>query len=491
MLNSPKLCTSLWQKVLLFVFGFFLAVILLEAGLRLGGFIILSLQDYRNAISLSHKGAYRILCLGDGITQGEYPPFLEKILNQSNTGIQFSVIDKGRGGLNTRSILSQVESYINEYHPDMVVAMMGINDESWEGHIPYERPTSSKPLLFIRSFKTYKFARLLWLHMITKAKELGLYKAQNKDSFPYGLKEPYVERGDAKKNEATLTKIIEHDPRNDDAYAKLGWTCGNQGKFTQAEEFLKKAIELNPENAEAYIGLGWIRKAQGNFPQAEELIRKAIKLDPRNDDGYFRLGWLYIDQDKLPQAEELFKKTLECNPKHAYAYIRLGGIYRNQGKFSQAEELIKKAILGCDFNQKARFYGALASIYEAMGKTTLSKEYYDKANQTRLNEYLPLVNTNYLKLKDILYKKHIKLVCVQYPMRSIEPLKEIFKDDADGIIFVDNESIFKNAVRQQGFKQYFRDMFGGDFGHCTPEGNRLLAENITEVILKRVFHKVR
>jgi hypothetical protein len=29
-------------------------------------------------------------------------------------------------------------------------------------------------------------------------------------------------------------------------------------------------------------------------------------------------------------------------------------------------------------------------------------------------------------------------------------------------------------------------MFGGDFGHCTPEGNRLLAENITEVILKRV-----
>jgi len=32
-------------------------------------------------------------------------------------------------------------------------------------------------------------------------------------------------------------------------------------------------------------------------------------------------------------------------------------------------------------------------------------------------------------------------------------------------------------------------MFGGDFGHCTPKGNRLLATNIADVILKEVFHK--
>jgi hypothetical protein len=36
---------------------------------------------------------------------------------------------------------------------------------------------------------------------------------------------------------------------------------------------------------------------------------------------------------------------------------------------------------------------------------------------------------------------------------------------------------------------YFVDMSGGDFGHCAPKGNRLLAENIANVILKEVFHK--
>jgi hypothetical protein len=32
-------------------------------------------------------------------------------------------------------------------------------------------------------------------------------------------------------------------------------------------------------------------------------------------------------------------------------------------------------------------------------------------------------------------------------------------------------------------------MFGGDFGHCTPKGNMLLAQNIADVILGEVFNK--
>ena len=73
-------------------------------------------------------------------------------------------------------------------------------------------------------------------------------------------------------------------------------------------------------------------------------------------------------------------------------------------------------------------------------------------------------------------------------MRSIEPLKKIFAQD-EGIIFVDNESIFREALKKASHKEYFEDMFGGDFGHCTEKGNKLLAENIANVILKEVFNK--
>ena len=57
------------------------------------------------------------------------------------------------------------------------------------------------------------------------------------------------------------------------------------------------------------------------------------------------------------------------------------------------------------------------------------------------------------------------------------------------IIFVDNEKIFKDAIREFGYHEYFIDASGGDFGHCTERGNRLLAENIANVILKEHFDK--
>ncbi|MBU1998045.1 MAG: hypothetical protein ABIG46_08200 [Candidatus Omnitrophota bacterium] len=92
--NTPfDIETSSRQKIILIILGVFLALILIETGLRLRGFIILSLQERRNRFSLMQRGAYRIMCLGESTTIGQYPRFLENMLNQRNIGIKFSVID--------------------------------------------------------------------------------------------------------------------------------------------------------------------------------------------------------------------------------------------------------------------------------------------------------------------------------------------------------------------------------------------------------------
>jgi len=59
----------------------------------------------------------------------------------------------------------------------------------------------------------------------------------------------------------------------------------------------------------------------------------------------------------------------------------------------------------------------------------------------------------------------------------------------EDIIFVDNEMTFKNALKQSRCDEYFADMFAGDFGHCTPRGNRLLAKNIADSILRECFDR--
>ena len=82
--NTPaNTKTSFRKKIGLITFGLFLTVILIEAGLRLGGFASIYLQELRNKASLK-RGEFRILCLGESTTQNQYPRFLEEELNQRN-----------------------------------------------------------------------------------------------------------------------------------------------------------------------------------------------------------------------------------------------------------------------------------------------------------------------------------------------------------------------------------------------------------------------
>jgi tetratricopeptide (TPR) repeat protein len=784
---------STWKKIASVFLGLILSLLLLEAGFRLGGFVQLSLHEYGNLQSIKQKDAYRILCLGDSTTQMQYPSLLEQVLNQRNIGVRFSVIDKGSGGTNVPAILSRIESFLAEFHPDMVVAMMG-NDERDFG---YFQDISKDGTWIYRHCLLYRFVRMRFMHMLEKIEhenidgssgshpnrktkpesvrtvsekadlsngtsaekvarlnlkdaegtrgptnsyrnggkvskteaslkkaielhpendmayvELGriylnqgklsqaedllgkaifldpenkkayaelekLYRLRGKafqvedffkkaieldpkndkayvglgryylvqkkdvqaedsfkkaielnpknatayvglgyfyqrrdefshaeDSFKKAIEmnprsdkayaglgrlyikqgklsqaedsyrraiemnpeyaKAYFELGQLYKNqgksfqaedsfkkaiemnpeddkscielgrfyrsqdklsqaEDVFKKAIEINPKNDAAYVELGRLYSDQGKLSQAhnllkkageinplnnfigivigesdprqaelsqtEDSFKKAIENNPENADAYVGLGYFYQRRGEFSQAENSFKKALEIDPRTDKAYMRLAELYKYQGKFPQAEDAYMKAIEFNPTNESTLLELGQLYREEGKFSQAEDLFKKAIRIINFDRAPELLlRAMASFYEEMGKPELAKAYAEKAASLNSENYPPITVNNYRKLKAILDRKGIKLVCVQYPMRNLKPLTKIF-ENGKGVIFVDNERVFKEAVRRSSYKEYFRDMMGGDFGHCTSKGNMLLAQNIADVILREVFNR--
>ena len=156
--------TSIFRKTIVVLSGLILSLVLLEAGLRLSGFILSSMQESENLRSIKQKGVYRILCLGESTTYKQYPHLLEQVLNQRNIGVRFSVIDKGRPGINTLFILRRVESYLAEYHPDMVVAMMGINDRG----IKYYQDISEVDAWIFQHCRIYRFGRILYTHFLKK-----------------------------------------------------------------------------------------------------------------------------------------------------------------------------------------------------------------------------------------------------------------------------------------------------------------------------------
>src|SRR5437867_13093057 len=88
---------------------------------------------------------------------------------------------------------------------------------------------------------------------------------------------------------------------------------------------------------------------------------------------------------------------------------------------------------------------------------------------------------NYRDLARMLRDRGITLVAVQYPLRKVDGLRRML-DGETGVVFVDNEAVFKDALRSAPYGEYFTDAFAGDFGHLTPRGARLLAENLAHPI---------
>ena len=267
----------------------------------------------------------------------------------------------------------------------------------------------------------------------------------------------------------------------------MGYVYRELRRFPEAEAAYKKAIELNPEDDNLYYELGDCYGDVAQYPESEVACRKAIELNPKNYDAYRELGDACKNQGKFAEAEEAYKVAIALNPEDYRAYPKLGKFYQQQGRFSEAVALFEKLIEQNPYNDKA--YGALGAAHREMGKTDLAEKYSNKAIQLRSNLYDPNTVNNYRKLREILKEKKITYVCAQYPMRDVTSFKKIFDGNIEGIIFVDNEKIFKDAVRKEGYAVYFGDMFGGDFGHCTEKGNRLLAKNIADTILREVFDK--
>jgi lysophospholipase L1-like esterase len=124
--------TSFAARAGLLLFGLLAGLAAVEAALRAGGWGFRAWQELRNERSLRRKASCVILCLGESTTDAggkdSYPDQLEKILNRRLPAVKFTVLNKALPGLTSHAILSELEGYLAEYKPDIVTAMMGIND---------------------------------------------------------------------------------------------------------------------------------------------------------------------------------------------------------------------------------------------------------------------------------------------------------------------------------------------------------------------------
>lgn len=468
------------QKAALIILGILIFTFTLEIVLRLGGVLYLSLQERGNRLSLerSGPGQFRVLCIGESTTalggKDSYPILLEEILNQKLKPEKFSVINRGLPSMNTNIILSELRYNLNKYNPHMVIAMMGINDDS----IGLEHKDAASVIKSLVKFsRVYRAAELLGARFKSKDSLKNAYFNQGLDFLEL---RHYAE---AKRMFGKAMRLDRQDPL---MYIFLGRCYYEQGLHDKAFNLVYEAELLAAKSPRRYIDLGWYYYDAGLFERSEKMFKKAIEFNPRNPDYYYDLAQFCQSQGRYPEAEEFFKKTLELKPRDDYnIYVDFGLHYFERGLLSDAEKMLNKsARINPD---DPRIYWYLGFIKELQGEREDAVLYFDRIKPV-LDSARQVTGRNYAQLRDIVLRRGIKLVCVQYPLRRVEDLKR-FLDSGKGVVFVDNEDVFKKALKTSSYGDYFVDKFAGDFGHCTRKGNLLLANNIAQAIIREYFER--
>ncbi len=355
---NKKTQTTVPQKAFLLLLGLILAIILLEIGLRSAGFVITFFQERSDQSSLRENGSYVIMCLGESTTffggNNSYPRQLEEVLQERCGAGKFNVLNKGLPGTRSPAILADLEKNLDEYKPDLVITMMGINDG--EGTSVFQDSPGMRFKLFMENFRVYKLAMLLKDHIVLKFKGAtghGGIKRED-DSQPSiltGENDNHATRADlppikdrkinpppGEGNLESITYCASQDNWRDIAplvkqaiesipgirpqlYKKIieiADNCNLRGIFEEVEGFYMLAIEIYPEGDRAYAQLSQYYRKRKRFDEAEELGLKAIEINPQNDIALTVLGQIYSMRGDWEKGEEMYKKSVEANPRRIY-----------------------------------------------------------------------------------------------------------------------------------------------------------------------------
>jgi len=174
------------HRLLLIALGTLAPLLILEGLFRLLGFV---LAVPSITIPGGAKTA-RIICVGDSSTKGvgssdakqySYPSQLQSLLDAAAPG-RFEVVNLGQPGINSSQVLNRFEATLATFRPELVIAMIGIND-AWnlnESNVLrfYNGTIPSKALLSIElalsRLRVYRFVKLVYLSLTTSLGDQGV-----------------------------------------------------------------------------------------------------------------------------------------------------------------------------------------------------------------------------------------------------------------------------------------------------------------------------
>lgn len=429
------------KKILIVFFRLLLILLVMEFSLRISGYARESYMSKSNEIIHSSASDYKILVLGDSVTMGDGPGWSSELnyaLKSKAPKISFSVFVEAKPAQISENYMSNLEGWLNSYQPTIVAAMIGANDpgpalQNNQQSLPQiDNVKTTATIKKLKEFRVYKLSNYAWKYFTNRM---------------YDLYFKYFKAHSLNENKLSTEVTTEITP---EVLVEQGRNYFAKSDFKKAEEMFKKALEKDPINSNASLGLA----------------RIYMVIDGRNDD--------------LNRFN-----TLSATNSVEGAFIEIAWDYLIQGKNDDAERIFN-IVNNLGPTKLIGVYGEIVDHYRKTGNdwnSEIVKEYSSRIGEIRNLNINPYTKANYQKIYEILNKRNVRLIAVQYPTLSVESLKIMFDKNED-ILFVSNEENFKKEIETNGYFSVFRERFFGSFGHLTSKGADMVAENVANAILE-------
>ncbi len=140
---------------------------------------------------------------------------------------------------------------------------------------------------------------------------------------------------------AQYRRIIERDPKNAVALAKLGGVLLKKLELAEAAQAYARCLTVAPENADALLGLADCRRRQGANDEAKDVSYEALTLDLTSlqaGRATSLLGTIALEDRDYARAVRLLQESIALNPNDAGTHVSLAAALTAIGQ----EELAAK-----------------------------------------------------------------------------------------------------------------------------------------------------
>ncbi len=226
-------------------------------------------------------------------------------------------------------------------------------------------------------------------------------------------------------------------------FAELGARYLGRGMKEEARIMYERALAEDPSAIEWASDLAYLYRLEGRWAQAEAVLLKATQLG--NTALYAKLAELYETQGRFDAAEAAYRRAIRLHPENENFRHGLEALAASRSRAAHGKPVVEKRSL----------------LDIAGGPTTV----------------------NYRKIVRMAQAGGALFFAMQYPLRDAAELRRMLEGLPD-VIFIDNKDSFRKALNGGSYDDYFIDRFGGNWGHCTERGNRLIAQNAAKAVLE-------